>query len=541
MKKGAHILNVYYVDIIGRQYFPAEVILEDGLIQSVTPCDIPCHGFMLPGFIDAHIHIESSMLTPSNFATVAVRHGTVATVSDPHEIANVLGVEGVRYMIEDALKSPLKFFFGAPSCVPATDFETAGARIGADQIKQLLADPNIWYLSEMMNFPGVLHKDEEILEKLHHARRANLPIDGHAPGLKGREAIEYIQAGITTDHECVTYEEALHKLLHGMKIIIREGSAAKNFDALIPLMRDHSDSLMFCSDDKHPDELFDGHINQLVVRAIDAGYDVWDVLRTACINPVLHYKLPVGQLKVGQSADFILVSDLRSFEIKETWISGHKVWDGGRVTFTAAPATIQNNFNCLGVTEKDLVITELPEILNVIKAIDGSLLTLKVEVPSHQLGEKYLDVLKIVVVNRYNASPPAVGYVQGFGLRKGAIASSVAHDSHNIVAVGVEDSAITKVINAVVDQKGGVVCFDGDKLSMLPLPIAGLMSDQEGAWVAARYRELDQMAKKACGSALKAPYMTLSFMALLVIPHLKLSDRGLFDVDAFEFVQIALE
>ena len=530
------IIRTNYVDLFGRRYFPAEVHVDNGIIEKVEPVAAVVQDFMIPGFVDAHIHIESSMLTPAHFAAMAVQHGTVATISDPHEIANVLGVDGVNYMIDEAKKSPLKIFYGAPSCVPATSFETAGAQIDASQIEALLARDDIWYLSEMMNFPGVLYEDEEVMLKIGHATRVGKPIDGHAPGLSGDHAIKYINTGISTDHECITYEEARHKLINGMKIIIREGSAAKNFDALIPLMKEFPDRLMFCSDDKHPDELILGHINQLAARAIALGYDPWDVLRAACINPVDHYGVPVGQLKIGDPADFIIVSDLESLGVKETWIAGRKVWDGHNTTFAPSEPDIVNNFEGHLIHPSDLSESNPRDTVSVIHALDGALVTERMEVRSEDIGSGDRDLLKIVVVNRYQPHKPAMATIHGFGLSRGALASSVAHDSHNVVAVGVDDDSIVKVVNAVMKARGGIAFSDGEGLDILPLPIAGLMSDRDGLWVANEYARIDQKVKELGRSKLSAPFMTLSFMALLVIPKLKLSDKGLFDGERFEFV-----
>ena len=530
------VIRTNYVDVSARKFFPAEINISDGIIEKVQPIEIPVQGYMIPGFVDAHIHIESSMLTPSNFAALAVQHGTVATVSDPHEIANVLGVEGVKYMIKEAKKSPLKIFYGAPSCVPATIFETAGAQITASQIKDLLSRDDIWYLSEVMNFPGVLHEEKEVMEKIAHAIQTGKPIDGHAPGLSGDQAIRYIKAGITTDHECVTYEEARHKVENGMKIIIREGSAAKNFAALIPLIKDYPDRLMFCSDDKHPDELVLGHINHLAARAIALGYDRWDVLRVACMNAVEHYHIPVGQLRIGDPADFVIVSDLKSLHVMETWIGGDQVWDGQNITFSPSPPEIVNNFQGYTINKQDLQPQDPALMVPVIHALDGSLITERLDLRPEDMQTEDNDILKIVVVNRYQTSKPAVGYIHGFGLSLGALASSVAHDSHNVVAAGRDDASIIAVVNAVMAEKGGIAFTDGKGVDILPLPIAGLMSDQGGPWVADEYAKIDKLVKEVGGSTLSAPFMTLSFMALLVIPKLKLSDKGLFDGERFRFV-----
>ncbi len=528
------------VDIYNKRIDPAEIIVQNGIIQDIQKVKKPAQDYILPGFIDAHIHIESSMLTPSQFSKMAVRFGTVATVSDPHEIANVLGVNGVQYMIDDARHTPFKFFFGAPSCVPATGFETAGATIDSNAIKILLQDPDIWYLAEMMNYPGVLFEDKEVMQKIKYAQTNTKSIDGHAPGLAGDDAIKYIQAGIQTDHECVTYKEALHKLKHGMQIIIREGSAAKNFDALIGLLTDYPESIMFCSDDKHPDDLLVGHINQLVVRAIQDGIPLFHVLRAACLNPILHYSIPVGSLRKGDPADFILVNDLHEFEVKATYIEGREVFTHDRVTFEVPPAKVVNKFSRKPIRIKDIDYKIRSENIRVIKAIDGSLVTLSEVFPASSITDSSKDVLKIVVVNRYFDVQPAIAFVNGFGINNGAIASSVAHDSHNIIAVGTDDDSLTNVINLVIKAQGGVACVHDGLEKILPLPIAGLMSPLPGDEVARLYESIDLMAKQTCGSTLNAPFMTLSFMALLVIPSLKLSDKGLFDGESFNFVEIEL-
>ena len=629
------------VDILQQNIYPAAVTIEDGMIQSVTPlttegstaaadasqpstAEASTEGgpFILPGFIDAHVHIESSLLIPSEFARLAVVHGTVATVSDPHEIANVCGLPGVEFMIRNGQSVPFHFNFGAPSCVPATRFETAGATLDAKKVEELLSRPEIKYLSEMMNFPGVLHKDPEVMEKIAAAQRVSRPIDGHAPGLRGEQAREYIAAGISTDHECFTAEEALDKLQLGMKILIREGSAARNFDALIDLLNDWPDQMMFCSDDKHPDSLVAGHIDRLCARAVAKGIDLFKVLKAACINPVLHYNLESGLLRPGDSADFIVVEDLQHFKVLQTYIKGTLVARTGvshiaSTTLAASPspttasslltASPINQFNCNPHTPEDFAYPldkwgeeENVEQVYVIEALDGQLITNKLVVPvADALPSKgrlnsnpEKDILKIVVVNRYQPNiPVAKSFIRNFGLKRGALASSVAHDSHNIVAVGVDDESICRAVNLIIAQQGGLSCVDpappataspasaqapvtaapapsgpafipisditgepipqpGSPLSgpsstpgapapgvelILPLPVAGLMSMDDGYSVADAYTAIDHLAK-GLGCTLAAPFMTLSFMALLVIPHLKLSDLGLFDGDAFKLL-----
>ena len=535
------------VDIFNKAIFPGEVTIENGkiaLIQKLptTNYKLETTNYILPGFIDSHIHIESSMLVPSEFAKLAVVHGTVGTISDPHEIANVCGMAGVEFMIANGKTVPFKFHFGAPSCVPATVFETAGAALTAAEVDSLLQKEEINYLSEMMNFPGVLHDDEEVMKKIASAKKYNKPVDGHAPGLMGEAAKKYIAAGISTDHECFTAAEALDKLNYGMKILIREGSAAKNFEALIDLMHDHHNMMMFCSDDKHPDSLVRGHINQLCARAIAKGIDVFKVLQSACINPVLHYKMNVGLLRDGDAADFIVLEDLKDFKVLQTYIDGTLVANDGKSLISYATKEVLNNFNCTKKTiEEFKIIHKGEKEIAVIEALDGQLITNKFFTqPKVQDGEQVSDVdndlLKIVVVNRYRNAPVAKAFIKNFGLKQGAIASSVAHDSHNIVAVGVDDASLVKAINLVITKKGGVSAVNHSKEMVLALPVAGLMSNIDGYEVAAAYTAIDKMVKAEMGATLMDPFMTLSFMALLVIPHLKLSDLGLFDGDVFGFV-----
>ncbi len=535
------------VDIKSKNIYPGKIFIDAGKIKAIEKlsADQKLPNFILPGFIDAHVHIESSMLVPSEFAKLAVAHGTVASISDPHEIANVCGMQGVEFMIANGKTVPFKFHFGAPSCVPATIFETAGAALNFEEVELLLQKDEINYLSEMMNFPGVLNRDEEVMKKIASAKKYNKPVDGHAPGLKGEDAKKYIDAGISTDHECFTKEEALDKLQYGMKILIREGSAAKNFEALIDLLNDYPDKIMFCSDDKHPDSLVEGHINLLCRRAIAKGIDIFKILQAACINPVEHYNMQVGLLKEGDAADLIVVEDLKDFKVLETYINGELVAEKGVTKIVAPKSEIINNFNCDEKTIADFkyeILDFFPgEYINVIEALDGQLITNKITViPKIENGEIVSDtendILKMVVVNRYKNSPVSKAFVKNFGLKHGAIASSVAHDSHNIIAVGVDDESICRAVNLIINENGGVSCVENSNDLILSLPVAGLMSNEDGYKVAEIYTAIDKAAKDL-GSTLSAPFMTLSFMALLVIPHLKLSDMGLFDGDKFKLVK----
>ncbi len=521
-----------FVDIENREIYPVRVLIEKGKIASVKKIEKECDTYIMPGFIDAHIHIESSMLPPSEFARLAACHGTVATVSDPHEIANVLGIKGVEYMIENAKEVPFKVYFGASPCVPATPFETSGATLGVEEIGRLLALPEIYYLSEVMNFPGVISGDADMLAKIAKAKEAGKPVDGHSPGLRGKDLQTYIDAGITTDHEAFTYEEGLEKIERGMKILIREGSAAKNFEALSPLIGEYPDMLMFCSDDRHPNDLAKGHINEHVKRAVKKGYDLFDVLKIASVNPIGHYGLDVGRLRIGDAADFIEVKDMENFEVLRTVVGGVEIARYGKPVITSLEVETPNHFE---VSPKAVEVFRFEpcEQTEVIEAIDHELITREeiVDDPkSHQ------NVLKITVVNRYGDVDPALAYVDGFGLEKGAIASSVAHDSHNIIAVGCSDTLIAKAVNAVIASKGGICAVDEAHEWLLPLPIAGLMSDRDGFEVADRYAKIDRIVREEFHSPLSAPFMTLSFMALLVIPELKLSDKGLFDGRHFHFI-----
>ena len=532
------------VDVVSKSIFKAVLQIDNGKIIDIKPADEVEEQFIIPGFVDAHIHIESSMMLPSEFARYSVIHGTVACVCDPHEIANVCGVSGVDYMIENGKHSPMKFYFGAPSCVPSTQFETSGAELNAETVEKLLLRDDIYFLAEMMNFPGVIHKNKEVYAKLDAAKRIGKPIDGHAPELRGEDLIAYAAGGITTDHECMTIAEAEAKMALGMTVQIREGSAAKNFDDLLSLLDNHSDNIMFCSDDKHPDDLMkNGHINALVRRAVAKGYDPIEVLRICSLTPIKHYKLDVGLLQLGDDADFVVVNNLTDFDVKATYIRGEKVSENGIPTFPRyVPSELINQFNVQKVNAAQLRVVPGKGLLKVIHVDDGQLFTHQIlcepkVVAGNIVSDVENDVLKLVVYNRYQPSVPAIGFIRNIGLKRGALASTVAHDSHNIVAVGTSDDEIASAINQIIDSKGGILACDGSKTCLLSLPIGGLMSDVEGSKVAERYEEVDAMAKEL-GSTLHAPFMTVAFMSLLVIPELKLGDKGLFDGKNFRFVEL---
>ncbi|QCR23549.1 adenine deaminase [Pontibacter sp. SGAir0037] len=531
------------IDIHNQEIFEGTVQVSNGRIKKIVREATDATHYILPGFVDAHVHVESSMLVPREFARLAVVHGTVATVSDPHEIGNVLGLKGVEYMVENGKEVPFKFYFGAPSCVPATPFETAGAEITAADIEQLFKRDEIKYLAEMMNWPGALNRDPSVMEKIELARRYNKAVDGHAPGLRGEQAAQYASAGITTDHECFTADEALDKLAAGMKILIREGSAAKNFEALIGLLPLYPNEMMFCSDDKHPDNLVEGHINLLVKRALSKGHNLFQVLQAACVNPVQHYKLEVGLLRENDAADFILADNLDNFNVQATYINGELVAANGATRIAFGHSEEINNFHTAPKQPAQFqVLAEEANRIRVIEAFDGQLITKeawaapKVE-SGNIVSDTLQDVLKITVVNRYQNTAPAVAFIKNTGLQRGAIASSVGHDSHNIIAVGVDDESIARAVNLIIEAKGGVSAIDGEQEQLLPLPVAGIMSAADGYKVAEAYSAIDKMSKEM-GSKLVSPFMTLSFMALLVIPSLKLSDKGLFNGDTFEFVPV---
>ena len=544
MTDNSFTLSGQIVDLVQSRIFPGKVTVSDGKIAEITELPSAENRYIMPGFIDAHIHIESSMVPPSEFARMAVPHGTVATVSDPHEIANVMGVEGIDYMIKSGKRGHFKFYFGAPSCVPATPFETSGSVLNADIIEQLMARDDIYYLAEMMNYPGVLADVTDVTRKLESAQRHGKPIDGHAPMVTGDDIKKYIHAGISTDHECYALEDAVEKIKLGMKILIREGSAAKNFDALIPLMAQYPEMLMFCSDDKHPNDLIKGHINLLVKRALQKGYKLMNVLRAASLNAARHYRLDVGMLQQGDDADFIVVDNLNDLNVLQTYVKGRLVAENGVSLMPRRKEEACNNFHAEPITATDLRVSDEGKHIKVIASMDGNLITNTIVatpkvVDGNIVSDTTRDILKAVVFNRYGKAKPAIGFINHFGLKRGAIATSVAHDSHNIVAVGCSDEDIARAINMLVLTKGGMVACSETEFALLPLPVAGLMSLEEGSRVAEDYERADKLAHEF-GCTLYSPFMTLSFMALLVIPELKLSDKGLFDVTQFGFTSLTL-
>lgn len=531
------------VDVVAGKIYPGMICIKEGKIASISLTkEEDCSHFLIPGMVDSHVHIESSLLPPSQFARLAVVHGVIAALADPHEIANVLGINGVRYMIENGQSVPFKFYFGVPSCVPATTFETAGGQIGIKETEELLREPAIKYLGEMMNFPGVINNDPAVCSKIALAKRYGKLIDGHAPGLIGDSLTQYIDAGISTDHECLNIDEAEEKLSLGMKILIRDGSASKYLEKFICLLDRHKDQLMLCSDDIHPDELVDGYLNETCRRAIALGYDPIDVIRMATLNPAKHYGLNVGLLQIGDDADIAVIDSLENFRVLQTYIKGQLVAEGGKSLIYPKQAKPLNNFVSSLKQPNDFLIPKMGKFVRIIDVKDGEIFTrhLIYETPEngpYLNADTEQDILKIAVVNRYHKAPPALGMVKGFGLKQKSIASSVAHDSHNIVAVGTNDKDMTSAVNIIMESKGGLAAVVGNFTEFLPLPIAGIMTDLDAHTAAKKYSKLNAIAS-SFGSYLSAPFMTLSFMALLVIPQLKLSDQGLFDGEKMRFVNL---
>ncbi len=532
------------VDVLNERIYSGVIEVSEGKIKSITEDNNKYDHYIIPGFIDSHIHIESSMLAPSEFSRAALQHGTIAVVADPHEIANVLGVNGVKFMIEDAERSALKFYFSAPSCVPATKFETAGATIGPKEIEALFQEyPQIRHLGEMMNVPGVLNSDPDIKNKLDIAKKYNKQIDGHAPGMKKTELKKYMNAGISTDHESISKEEALKKLDLGMNVQIREGSAAQNFNELILAGAMYPDKTMLCTDDLHPDDLVNGHINILIKRGLEFGINIIKLLRMASVNPIKHYNLDIGLLQKDDPADFLLVNSLKDLNVQRSYINGKCVYRKSIPISFKKKVETPNIFKCHEKEIFDFHVEDPYKELPVIQVHDKQLYTSRsqklIKKDRHNLiSDTERDILKIAVINRYENKTPAVAFIHGFGLKSGAIASSVAHDSHNIVCVGVKEEDMRDAVNLIIKSKGGIsIVSENEGISeLLPLPIAGLMSNKNYKWVAETYANLDKLAKDL-GSPLSAPFMTLSFMSLLVIPEIKLSDKGLFDGNNFSFIK----
>jgi adenine deaminase len=530
------------IDVIKGDIFQGTIIIREGRIHEIVREKVNSSNYILPGFIDSHIHIESSMLTPSEFARAASVHGTISVVGDPHEIANVLGLDGILWLIENGNNTPFKFFYSAPSCVPASTFEESGHVLGIEELKLLLSHEKVKALGEMMDFQGVLTNNKDILDKISLAKELNKPIDGHAPGLTGDDLKKYINTGILTDHESFTLEEALEKRNLGMKILVREGSAAKNFDALLPILKLHPNECMFASDDMHPDQLILGHINLLVKRAIKSGVNIMDVLRIASVNPIKHYNLDVGLLQPGDWADFIIVDNLNDLTILEVYSNGNLIAKDGTTLINRVEAKAINNFSLKKVNIEVYKIEDKKKDIRVIEIVEDQLITKELKIKPKIFEGKLVsdidrDIIKIVAIDRYRKNTSFTGFIKNVGLKSGAFASSVSHDSHNIIAVGVDDESIAKAVQLIINEKGGLSAVDGDKGISLPLPIGGLISTKPVEEVAQMYQEIDKMVKKL-GTTLNSPFMTISFMSLLVIPKLKISPKGLFDGSSFKYVDL---
>ncbi len=530
------------IDIHRREIYPGIISIDSGKIISINRNSQKYAHYISPGFIDAHVHIESSMLIPEEFSKLAIRRGTVAIVNDPHEIANVMGTEGIEYMIENSKQSCIKSFFTIPSCVPATPYDSSGSVLLSSDIEQLALNHKFVGLSEMMNVPGVIQDDTEVLAKIEIARRHHLTIDGHAPGLSGSFLKKYIDAGISTDHECTSLEEAIEKINSGMKILIREGSAAKNYEALKWLIADYPEKVMFCTDDSHPNDLLSyGEIDKLVRKALGDGFDLFDVLKIASFNPISHYKINVGCLREGDPADFIIVRNLNTFDVLSVYIDGIEKYNysGNNEKPHPAPIKIINHFNRDPISLTDLTKPIKKKIVS-IKVIPGELVTRRIdfelESPIRNFeSDVKRDILKIVYLNRYQNTPPQIAFISGFELKEGAFATTISHDSHNIIAVGCSDKDILEAINAVILEKGGLAVKNNKGIIKLPLPIAGIMSASDGETVASLWETLTEELKQM-GCKLDSPFMTLSFMSLIVIPELKIGEQGLFDYEHFKFI-----
>lgn len=527
------------VDLVSRKIFTGTLNIQNGVIVSIVEFSSPQTNFIIPGFVDSHVHIESSLVIPSTFANIALKHGVIAAVCDPHEIANVCGVEGIKFMVENSKSTQFQFFYGAPSCVPATTLESSGAIISSDEIEQLFRENVCSHLSEMMNFPGVIYDDTEVLRKLNVAKKYGKKIDGHAPTLSGEALKKYISAGIDTDHECSTIEEAIEKIHLGMKILIREGSAAKNLEALKELFNLYPDRLMLCTDDCHVDNLLQGYINEIVKGLLKDGYNLFDVLSASSLIPITHYNLPIGLLQINDSADFNEVNNLIDLEILDVYVKGGRVESQGSI----APATPINNFRASKIAINDLKVESSKGTYNIIEALDKELITLHNTFYFNGLSDinsSYLQfgLNKIAVMDRYSSdSIPFVGFIRGFDLRSGAFASSIAHDNHNIIAIGSNDRDLCDALNSIIGSNGGISFSQVGHTNLLALPIGGLMSLSPAEWVSEKYNSI-QNDIKAAGCSLTSPLMTLAFMALIVIPQLKISHKGLFDFTAFNYIPL---
>jgi len=545
----ASIINVFSGEII-----PGSIAVAKGYIAGFGSYPakrvVDMKGrFVAPGFIDAHVHIESSMSCPAEFARCVLPHGTTTVAADPHEIANVLGAEGIGYMIDSSKDQPVNIYYTLPSCVPATDMETSGAKLGADDLLPFMNNSQIIALAEMMNFPGVIYRDNEVLRKIEGMKKQRKPVDGHAPGLTGRDLHAYISAGISSDHECTTEKEAKEKLNAGMHIMIREGTGAKNLKNLLPIInRQTSRRLMWCTDDRHPHDIIkEGHIDFIVRSAIRMGLDPLTAIQMATINTAEYFGLNnVGAIGPGRQADLVVFSDIKNPVIEEVYFRGNLAAREGKILpeiKKPAPLNIWPSMN-VDIDKIDFSIPAVSRQARVIEIIPHQLITgqslIKVAVSGNSaISDIKRDILKIAVVERHKGTGnTAVGFVRGFDLKQGALASSVAHDSHNIIIVGTNDEDMKTALEAVFKMGGGLAAASNGKiLANLSLPIAGLMSLQPVKTIKEKLDNLIDISREF-GSSLNDPFMTLSFLALPVIPELKITDKGLVDVAKFRIVPL---
>ncbi|MDY4521351.1 MAG: adenine deaminase [Bacteroidales bacterium] len=549
--KTSRVIKVNYVNVISRSISTAEIKFGDTIEEINVLKKEPTDGlpYCTPGLIDAHVHIESSMLSPQRFAEMVIPHGSVGVVCDPHEIANVLGEDGVRFMIDDAHKSPLNFYFCIPSCVPSTPFETNGAVFGPIQVRNLVDE--CVALAEVMNYPGVVNADPKMMEEIAIAQEAHIPVDGHAPGLMGEDLKKYVAAGVSTDHECYSLSEAKEKIALGMKVLIREGSAARNLDALQSLLKSNPYNVMACTDDAHPDDIRErGHIDKFFLRALEMGISIFDIFQILSVNPVSHYKLDCGLVQVGDKSNFLLLNSLKEFSLRSVILNGQEAYNSVQgLAYDYLPNPLKpNNFVDRSFTDADfqLVAPSNDPKLRVIVQLKDQIVTQSLVWQSKAKAQAEVksdidnDIVKIAVVNRYDAQAPVVnGFIKGTGLKSGAMASSIAHDSHNVVIIGADAQSMRLAAEAIFASKGGIVVVNDNAVAgQLELPIAGLMTNDNFNVVADKYQWLIRTAQEKLGVDLSSPFMSMAFMSLLVIPSLKIGDKCLFDVDTFSPVDV---
>lgn len=532
-----NILNVFTDEI-----YPGEIKINNGIIESIREVDQYFPDIIVPGFIDSHIHIESSRLTPSRFAEVALRHGTTAVVCDPHEIGNVMGLEGIEYMVNDAKYAPLKFFFTAPSCVPATNYETNGATISADIIDSLLRRDEFVALSEVMNYTGVVNGDKDLIDKINVAKKYNKKIDGHAPLLTGPDLQKYVKYGISTEHECVTKAEALEKKRLGLKIMIREGSESHMLEKLVNTPTD-----FIVTDDLEPDDLVKGHMNIRLRKAVDLGMDPFEAIRKVTLNPAEHYGLNCGSISPGKSADLVFIDNLDDFRVKRVVVNGNTIFKKQKLLYRAKPLPLDSTLHINHKNAEDFDLkannpNKKSANVNVIRVIPESIVTKKSTAKltidrGKIIPSVFEDILKISVVERYGGNTISNAFISGFGLKNGAIASSVSHDSHNLIVIGTNSEYMAEATNKIIDNNGGIVAISNQEQIELPLPIAGLMSDRSVLEVAKQTEALNDLVNRM-GCPLENPFTIMSFMALPVVDEIKITNKGLFDVSENKFIDV---